>query len=402
MGGLSAGFQSWTSANLVNPAANYMTNPSGKYSTYVLFDLGTEISFTNLRSNTSPAKHSTGNPVFSYMHFAFPVTSQKMASKNKFWAFNLGLKPINNISYKIAESKRIDGVDSVTTYFEGDGGIHQAYIGSAFRIKNLSLGVNVGYNFGSKDIASRRGFVNDSVSYVVSKHQKKTSMNGWSYNLGLQYDIPVSGGVLRLGGYTNLEHKLKATKDEIVFTYVMDYAGEEIPVDTVTMSLDQKGDIIYPNKWGVGFTYTDKGENLLFGIDYEQSSWKDYREYGEAGPFNNSYTVRAGAQYYPAKKDKNITKYFQAVKYRLGFYYGESQLVIDGKNRSDYAVTLGFGMPLHSLKFMTDRGNYALLNTAFEFGGRGNKNVGPVRENFTRVNVGISFTGNWFQKRKYY
>ena len=159
MGGISAGYQSWNSANLVNPAANYLSNRSSKvFNPFVLFDVGAEVNMRNLKSNIAPEKYRAINTTISYLHFGFPVTSTKMAAKNKFWAFNFGLKPITRIAYKIDNRNRLPGIDSAQTLYEGSGGLNQAYIGTAVRIKNLSLGFNMGYEFGNKTINNKRTF----------------------------------------------------------------------------------------------------------------------------------------------------------------------------------------------------------------------------------------------------
>lgn len=401
MGGISAGFQNWTTANFVNPAANYLVDNSKPNATFVLFDIGSEISFKTLQSNISPNKYRSANPYFSYMHLGFPISSQKMKNKKTFLAFNLGIKPISNISYKLNTQERLPGIDSVSTYYEGSGGLNQAYIGTAFKYRNLSIGFNLGYEFGNKTISTKRGFINDTVSYVVSKNEKKTTFQGMAYTVGLQYDVPMKNGLLRLGTYGNLQHDLRAKKDEIIYTYVTDYSGQDYPVDTVAYSAGISGEIRYPLKWGVGFTYMDNNNHWLFGADFEQAVWENYSEYGTASPYGNSFKFRAGAQFYPSG-NKLPKKFLQAIQYRFGFYYGEDPLLIEGEKRADYAFTAGAGLPLHSFKFKTDNSNSAMLNTSIEVGGRGNKDIGSFRESTFRFNIGVSFTGNWFKKRVYY
>ena len=42
-----------------------------------------------------------------------------------------------------------------------------------------------------------------------------------------------------------------------------------------------------------------------------------------------------------------------------------------------------------------------MLNTGLEIGNRGNRQTN-VRENLVRINIGISMSARWFEKRKYY
>jgi hypothetical protein len=104
-----------------------------------------------------------------------------------------------------------------------------------------------------------------------------------------------------------------------------------------------------------------------------------------------------GAQYYPLKVGTVSTKYFNYVKYRAGFYYG-SDYVQTTSNRPDYGFTIGTGMPLTSRKNRS--AEYVVLNTALEFGSRGNKQSN-VRESVVRFSLGLSMNARWFVKPKY-
>ena len=57
-------------------------------------------------------------------------------------------------------------------------------------------------------------------------------------------------------------------------------------------------------------------------------------------------------------------------------------------------------MPLTSLRRISYTGEYVVLNTALEFGSRGNKQTN-LREGITRFSIGISMNARWFQKPKY-
>ena len=123
--------------------------------------------------------------------------------------------------------------------------------------------------------------------------------------------------------------------------------------------------------------------------------------YGAKDQLQNNWTVRAGAQYFPAKENSPAQKYFSFVKYRAGIYYGTDYVsTTAGKSRPEYGVTIGTGMPLTSLKRISYNGEYVVLNTALEFGSRGNKQTN-LRESVVRFSFGVSMNARWFQKPKY-
>ena len=114
----------------------------------------------------------------------------------------------------------------------------------------------------------------------------------------------------------------------------------------------------------------------------------------------NNWTLRVGAQYDPSDFNKPTKKYFNFVSYRAGFYYGPDYITIN-KNRPEYGFTLGAGFPLTSLKRISYPYQFVMLNTGLEIGNRGNRQTN-VRENLVRINIGISMSARWFEKRKYY
>ena len=403
MGGIAAGYANpnyndhkyvtpaflFQSINLVNPASLGGLNNT-------IFDVGGEVDIRTLKSTTSPAKYTATNTLISYLQLGFPIASEKMRKKGNSWGVSFGIRPISRINYKIEKNERLVGIDSISTLYEGSGGLNQVNVGTGVKIKNFSFGINAGYSFGTKDYSTKVIPINDTVLYYKSNSQAQSRFGGFFLNLGVQYIIKMKTGILNLGAYGNLQQNLKATKDNIDETFAFDGNGGTITIDTVSYNNGLSGTVKIPATYGVGFTYTNN--HWLWGIDFETSTWKDYRYYGQKDVVANSWMLRGGVQYYPAKENTSSSKYWNFVKYRAGFYYGPDYVKIT-KSRPSYAVTAGASFPLTSLQRL--RGEYVVLNTGFEFGARGNKQSYSVRENITRINIGISMNARWFQKRSY-
>jgi hypothetical protein len=396
MGGIAAGVVDYQSINFVNPAT--LANLPN-----TIFDIGLEADIRTLKSSNPVKKFTAANSLFSYVQLAFPLATEKMRKKNIGWGMTFGLKPVTKINYKIQKVGR-NAVDSLVTLYEGSGGLNQAFIGTGLKIKNLSLGINAGYMFGNKDYSTRLNFLNDSVVYYKSNSQNKTTFNGFVITGGLQYEWVFNKDkkqevprVLRLGVYGNLQQKLNAKRDEIRETFAYDVNLAAQRVDSVYEQKGVKGTIEYPSSYGIGISYAD--EHWLFGADYEASKWNSYRYYGQTDQVQNSWTIRVGGQYYPAKQGTPVKKYFNFVKYRAGFYYGPDYVKTNG-SRNEYGFTFGTGMPLTSLQRLSYTGEYVVLNTALEIGGRGDKNSN-VREGMVRFSIGVSMNARWFRKLKY-
>ena len=400
MGGIAAGVADNRSINFTNPSSlTSITN--------TIFDVGTEIDYRILKSTNPAKKFTSANTYVSYLAMAFPLTTPKMAKKDMLWAMSFGLKPVSKINYKIEKAERLVGIDSLHTLYEGSGGLNQAFFGTGFKYKNLSIGINGGYMFGRKEYSTILTFINDSTFYYRSNSATKTSFGGLFINGGIQYDLALAKDDkqrvtknLKIGVYGNLQQNLKSNNDLLRETIIYDQNGNIFRIDSVYQENNVKGKVKLPAMVGAGFTYMDI--HWLVGADFEYGNWSSYRYNGQADQVQNNWTVRVGTQYYPAKENTPAKKYFNFVKYRAGFYYGSDYINVN-KNRPEYGFTLGTGMPLTSLKYKSrdpERG-FVMLNTALEIGNRGNKQTN-LRESIVRVSIGVSMNAGWFQKRKFF
>lgn len=414
MAGISAGVADFVTFNnyklpkttkLPNSSSINFTNPASLSTIRsTIFDIGTEIDYRILKSSSPAKKFTSANTYVSYLQLAFPLTTAKMDKKGMSWGMSIGLKPVSKINYKIEKNERLTGIDSLNTLYEGSGGLNQAFLGTGFKIRNFSIGINAGYMFGSKNHSSQLTFINDSVYYYMSNSATKTSFGGFFINGGMQYDIVLKKDDkdnvlknLRLGVYGNIQQNLRANSDVTRETIFFDGNGGFFRLDSV-YEQGVKGTIKYPAMVGLGFAYQDA--NLLFGADFEYGNWNSYRYLGQVDQVQNNWTIRAGGQYYPLKTGTSAKKYFRFVKYRAGIYYGSDYVNVN-KNRPEYGVTLGTGMPLTSLKRRNPYNEFVVLNTALEFGSRGNKQTN-LRESLVRFSVGVSMNGAWFQRRKFF
>ena len=88
------------------------------------------------------------------------------------------------------------------------------------------------------------------------------------------------------------------------------------------------------------------------------------------------------------------SKYYEKINYRGGLRYENTGLIINNTPIKDYAVTVGFGLPLI--------GVFSNVNIGFEYGQRGTTSANLVQENYTNITIGFSLNDKWFQKRRFY
>src|SRR5690606_11245156 len=103
--------------------------------------------------------------------------------------------------------------------YYGDGSTNYGYIGFAGKIKGFSLGVNIGYLFGTINHSSNLINLYDTANYLNSSFSKYTRLGGIYYKAGLQYEKEINKNLgLRIGGTFALSQNINAKKDEYEIT----------------------------------------------------------------------------------------------------------------------------------------------------------------------------------------
>lgn len=414
MGGISAGYSDYGivgspfNINIINPASLGSLSNTKNFSN-TIFDIGGLTEFNTLRSTKNTDKYQSNSAMTSYLQVAFPVSTPKMEKKGVSWGVSFGLRPLSRISYKIEENTRLAGVDSMNYIYEGKGGLNQANFSTGIRIigkgkaKNeLNIGFGTGYTFGNKMFNTKASVINDSIIHYRASIETDSRFGGVFLNTGLQYQINIkNAGKLRLGAYANLQHTLAGKENKLNETFSYDANGGVVRIDSVSYSNEIDGNVTLPGTYGGGFTYQTKNQNWIIGADMEYTTWNNYRYFGSADYVATNWTIRAGAEYYPANFNAATNKYWNYVRYRAGFYFGPDYIKYAGQTRNSFAATLGTSMPLTTPRYIQTRGEFVSLSTALEIGYRGTKQSLSFRENFVRFNIGISMNARWFQKRSY-
>lgn len=409
MAGISAAYADQLSVNFTNPASYSrfytLQEPRSKKSAYgrIILDAGLNFDNRTLRETNNPQRFTSPNAYFSYLQMGIPL--------KKDWGIVLGLRPISKIGYDVERRERLYNpitqlpIDSAITEFTGDGGTYLVNTGTGFAIKNFSAGINAGYLFGNKDYSTRRSILNDSVAYNRSNHQTRSTFGDLFFNMGMQYRIDLNKDktkYFQLGVFGNVKHKLNSRNDIIRETFFKNSDGGDLRQDSVTEQLDIKGVVNYPSGFGGGFLVeqlpNEKRIGWLFGADFIQNGWDDYRFNGQIDSVRNNWQLKIGGQIKPSFKE---SKYKNLIAYRAGFFFGNDYLHINQK-LPQYGITAGISLPIANLKDASRRfrTQYSVVNISAEYIKRGNRE-NLLRENLFRLSVGFSLSDLWFTKRKY-
>jgi hypothetical protein len=377
MGQLGIGLRSPYHVNYANPAS-YTAFDSLSF----VFEGGLTGEFVNLRSDYQSINRNYAS--LGYLLFGMPV--------NKWWKTSLGLVPFSDVGYSVANYEEYPNSGTVVRLYSGSGGISRLFWGNAFRIqRNLSIGANVSYLFGSMDREARVLFP-DSVYAMNFKEVYYVTMNDLYFNFGAQYRAKLKNDIsLNLGAVFSPSLSMASKVDVFAATFQLNSSGIESPRDTLAIAAGTKGRIVIPMMIGGGFAF-DKTDKWVVGVDYKWQNWEKFRAFDQTDSLVNSWQVNVGGEITP--NVDNYNNYLARIHYRLGFMYGQTYLHLRGQNLNEYAITFGFGLPL--------RGMRTMLNLGAQYGVRGTTSQQLIRESYFKIVVGFSIYERWFVKRKYF
>jgi hypothetical protein len=393
MGYVAAGYNDMQTINFVNPASY---SRLGKQK--AILDIGIDYHSRTMR-NPNKDKVTFANVAVPYLAGAFQLKGEK-TKRN--WGIAFGLRPLTKVSYDLQAEDRIDSNRIIYNY-KGAGGTYQAFVGTGIAIKNLSLGVNLGYRFGSKDYTTIVSLINDTISGLFTSGQKQVRNNfgGFFSEWGLQYEQKIGQkSMLTFGAFGGLSANMNVTTNETITTLFDDNpALESLSIDSVSNKTDLKGSMVYPSYWGFGFTF-DKSSKSRFiaGVDFTLQNWESYRFLNKADLLQNAWQIKAGVQWMPdatgsSGKTRNM------IMYRGGFLYGQEPFLTPSSNLNTFGFTIGAGIPIKKYSYMEyNRSN--VINLALEWGKRGSANQ-PISENYFRFALSASLSDIWFIKSKY-
>lgn len=355
------------------------------------FDLGFEVDSRTINSVSQGAKFNSKSPIISYVQLGLPL------NRKRGLGMTIGLRPVTRVNYKIQKDEKLPGFDSITHLFEGIGGSYQVYAGLGKSFKNLSVGFNTGYFFGTKDYSTRNIFLPDSADniYYKANYETKANFGGVFLDAGAQYQAQLNKTtILHLGVYGTVKRKYHATRDNEINTYNYDANGGIYRIDSVYSQINVKGELVYPATMGGGFML-EKIDKWQLGADFTTTSWDDYRFFGQKDSTAKSWMIKIGGQVTPNLY--STTSYWSRVTYRAGFNFGPDY-IHPGKELPQFGASAGLGLPVRKNPYTNQ---FSFINISLEYGKRGNKD-NLISENLFRIAAGFTLSDLWFIKKKYY
>jgi hypothetical protein len=350
------------------------------------FAVGGTFSANKLKTNSQEEKAQ--RTTLDYLAVGLPF---------KKFGIGFGLIPYSSVGYNIRNNVVASNIRT-ETYNIGDGGINKVFFGLGYQLsKNFSFGIDVQYNFGkidTKSIATRYDFVTGNQIQYSTREVNLSNASGVNFNAGISYRRKINNDILVFSSATfSPESTLNLSNIRtLALVQTIDGTNEavlgnvtDVPVADAHLKLPSKftfgigvGDT---KKWIVGSEITFQSTSN-FGNRFNDIDNVSYE---------NATKFTLGGYYIP--NYKSFSSFFERVVYRGGFRFENTGLVINNQPIEDVAATFGLGMPL--------RGAFSNINLGVEFGNKGTKNAGLVREHYMNFSIGLSLNDKWFQKSKY-
>ena len=361
-----------------------------------LFDVGVSLQNANLKSNDR--RVNARNTSIDYITAAFRL--------RRGLGMSVGFLPFSTIGYNMETSSEIvrpSGNVVQSDYYSGDGGLHNAFIGLGWRpFKNLSVGMNAGYLWGSMSHTILVSFSDANIDSRRREYQADVST--YKLDFGLQYNLRLNKkNRVGLGLTYGLGHPIDNSAN-----YYEQRISSSSVVTADTQSVKKAFDL--PHTFGAGLSW-NYNNSLTVAVDYTLQKWADanYPILSSDGTvytkdknsFKNLHKIAAGVEYLGNPEG---LYWRQRVRYRAGFAYTSPYTKMGGTDGpSSLLFSAGVGLPLSNRFTNNGRSvnpSVPVLNIAVQYEHISPRQAGFLSENYLRLSIGLTFNERWFQKWK--
>ncbi len=334
--------------------------------------------YNNFKISNQTESSSGDNASVEYLAIGIPA--------GKF-GFGFGVIPFTSVGYQL-ESIDDNGVEEL---FTGTGGLNKVFLAAGLKVnENLSVGLDFNYNFGNIE---EKSILNRPDVQFDTRELTSANLSSFSLSLGLMYKTMVSEKLeLSASVVSTPSFSLTFDGSRELSSILLGNNGQEIVIDRQETELEES-EIDIPAELKVG-SGIGNPKNWFIGVEYSYSDSGDYTEalfIRENVEYSNASKVKVGGFYIP--KYNSLTNYFSRVTYRAGFRYEETGLNINNQSIDEFGISFGVGLPVGRL--------FSNTNIGFEYGQRGTKDFGLVREDFFNVSISLSLNDKWFRKIKF-
>lgn len=393
MGGVGVAMRKPGFINLLNPAS-FSSVPQKSF----LFDFGIEgQNYYNSQQVDGATKKSAYNTInFHDIALQFPLARKV--------GFAFSLTPYSSVGYR-TRSSQIDGRYGFADYlFEGDGDLTEVKFGIGWELfKNFSIGAAAQYYWGDigRTFVMTPSNIVDNTTIASTVGKDTYTISRFKGQFGLQWTpVADSKRMLTLGATYDIGGDLRPERTYTVS--VGNNSNATVVDDTGHLALS------LPRQIAAGVFY--RTPRLSLGFDYVYQDWRSANSGLEVATaagyevaYANTNTFKIGVEYTPNYMDTR--RFLSRWSYRAGFRYGDYNQTFGGRRLAQYAVTVGFGIPVRFL-------SASAVDVGFEYGYRGRggniaEQTGFIRQRYFKFSIGFSLFASpntqeyWFVRPKF-
>jgi hypothetical protein len=379
MGGTGASFSNGFYLNQINPALVVKNRTASGYK------------YVSLNVEFKGNSRTISNQNSSQNEFGFNLNNLSLTSAiTENWAMGLALQPYSMVDYKTVITKPVVGGSGEVATFENSlsGGISRiSYINSFRLFKNLYLGAEGHYNFGTIRKDSSSYLFNNTANQL--RTNSRYNVRGLSYKVGVAYQQKLSEKwKLNAGVVMERSAELQTELLKTFAPYSDLGTGPYLTRSPDTLML-VTFPITTPTQYRFGISLESQF-HWIFAADYHNTRWSGHKNLDKIAEqtLQNTEEYKFGIEYLP---NSNSTKYFNQVFYRVGFATGNGPYVINGQQIKDQRVTFGISMPMGFR-------NPCYVNMGIALGNRGVITNNLIRENYIRFSLSMNLMGPWYIK----
>ena len=379
MGGVGNAMYDKNLVNTKNPASYAMIDTLS-----FLFDAG--MYFKSSTFSTSALSETSSNASFDYVAMGFAFTN--------WWKMAVGAQPYTVQGYNIQTAFHDETSGNYTELFQGEGGLNQVFLGNAFRLgKHFSVGANAYYVFG--DTKSTTTLYYPDTSFMIgSRRSRDVMVRSFMFDYGVMFNGNLGDDLtLSVGATYSQKINLKGTQTLFIRSVEVNESTvnvSEYLVDTILYNKDDNARYTLPHGIGLGFSL-QKNNRWTIGADFNWIQWSGFARNGVNEGLQDSWSLAVGGEFFP--RSTSLSSYWTRVSYRLGGFYEQTFLNINGTSINKIGVTLGMTLPVPK--------TMSKVNVGLEIGNCGTKSANLIQERYVNLTVGVSILERWFVKRMY-
>ncbi|MCQ2058489.1 MAG: hypothetical protein MJY71_01495 [Bacteroidaceae bacterium] len=374
IGGTGCGLRLSNSINLINPASY-----SSVDTLTMLFDAGFTLQTGSFTEGN--VKVNARNAGFDYAAMQF-----RLAPKV---GMTLALTPYSIVGYdfyntSVVRDKSTDYITTTNTY-TANGGLREVIAGIGWSpVKYVAIGADAAYLFG--EISHKIKNTYSASTVYPANREYFARLRAIRTDFGLQFVLPFKKNESQLVAGAKFQPGVSIKGNEYIYNTSYNNEGDARPIGSDTVCIENAFSL--PQQFSAGISYVNS--QFVFAADYTLAKWSNAKAFNKAGKDMTRLSV--GVMYTPEATSK---KYFRRTTYSAGAYCQSSYYYLDNGNSGPKEIGISAGMKLplinsyNTFSTIAVSGQYVMV-TPFA--------KGQIRENYFKINLGITFNDRWFAK----